>query len=400
MNILFLTLSTFRSIDDRGIYPDLLRLIIRKGHSVFIVNPVERRFKQFTELKKEQNCQILRVRTLNIQKTNLIEKGIGTLLIEHQFKAAIKKFLVDIKFDLIIYSTPPITFNQVIAYFKRRDGAKTYLLLKDIFPQNAVDLGIFRRGGLLHKYFRKKESALYAISDRIGCMSPANLDYLCKQNPDLDYSRLHVNPNSIELNDFKMNGSIERKNIRAKYNIPENVTMFIYGGNLGKPQGINFLLEILTCYLNSHELFFIIAGSGTEFDFVSIWFNSNKPSNALLIPFLPKSQFDELLSVADVGLIFLDPRFTIPNFPSRLLSYMEFSLPVLAATDLRTDIGRIAMENEFGFWCESGDITSFCNYIDCYSKNRELRLRMGMNGYKYLKANWTVDISYSIIFEK
>ena len=91
----------------------------------------------------------------------MIEKGIGTLLIERQFKVAIKKYICGVDFDLIIYSTPPITFPVVIQYLKAEyPRARTYLLLKDIFPQNALDLGMLSTSGIkgiLYRYFRKKE---------------------------------------------------------------------------------------------------------------------------------------------------------------------------------------------------------------------------------------------------
>ena len=60
-----------------------------------------------------------------------------------------------------------------------------------------------------------------------------------------------------------------------------------------------------------------------------------------------REEYDNLVQICDVGLIFLNARFTIPNFPSRLLSYTEIGKPVLAATDENTDIGKI-IEEEMG----------------------------------------------------
>jgi hypothetical protein len=67
-----------------------------EGHSVYIVTPHERRFGQKTELVDCDGVKILGVKTLNIQKTNVVEKGIGTLLIESQFKSAIKQYLAGV----------------------------------------------------------------------------------------------------------------------------------------------------------------------------------------------------------------------------------------------------------------------------------------------------------------
>src|SRR6185312_13390710 len=145
----------------------------------------------------------------------------------------------------------------------------------------------------------------------------------------------------------------ERRNIRERYQVPENAIVFIYGGNIGKPQGINFLITVLGSQINKSDIFFILAGGGTDYKIVDNWFKNNKPENAFLINSLPKDKYDELLKAADVGLIFLDKRFTIPNFPSRLLSYLENKMPVLAATDKTTDLGKIIEEAECGFWSES-----------------------------------------------
>ena len=136
---------------------------------------------------------ILNVKTLNIQKTNIVEKGIGTLLIENQFKAAIKKHLSDVRFDLITYSTPTITFTNVVKYLKKKNlDAISYLQLKAIFPQNAVDIGMFGEKSLFNWFFRTKEKALYKVSDFIGCMSPANVEFVLKHNPEVKADRVSV----------------------------------------------------------------------------------------------------------------------------------------------------------------------------------------------------------------
>ena len=129
MNVLFLTLVSFDSFNNRNIYTDLLREFIKNGHQVYAISPVERRQNQESYLIKEENATILRLQIGNTQKTNIIEKGISTLLIKPQFKAGIKKYFSDVKFDLILYSTPPITLVSAIEYVKKRDGARTYLLL-------------------------------------------------------------------------------------------------------------------------------------------------------------------------------------------------------------------------------------------------------------------------------
>lgn len=395
MNILFLTVSRIDNLEKRGIYTDLLRHFIEKDHKIYVVSPLERRFGTNTHLIEIKDHSILKVKTLNIQKTNIIEKGIGTVLLEYQFEKAINKYYRDIKFDLILYSTPPITLTRIINRIKKRDSARTYLLLKDIFPQNAVDIGIMAKSGLLYKSFRRKERKLYHLSDFIGCMSPANVEFLLKHNPDIDPEIVEVCPNSVELE--SQLPEIDRSVLKNKYGLPTESTVFIYGGNLGKPQGLDFLLNVLETNRNKKDRYFLIVGSGTEYGKIAKWFEEFKPNNAQLISALPKQEYDELVRSCDIGLIFLDPRFTIPNYPSRLLSYLEYKMPVLMATDLNTDIGSIAQENGYGLWCENGDLDKFNSLLDTLANNSDLRSQMGENGYKFLEENYTVEKSYEII---
>ncbi|AEM72856.1 glycosyltransferase family 4 protein [Caldicellulosiruptor acetigenus] len=398
MNILFITTAFPEDINGHSnIYVDLMNEFKRNGHSVYVITARERRYKKPTEYINVDGLNILKVRTGNVHKTNFIEKGIATILIEYQYIRAINKYFNEVKFDLIIYATPPINFVKVIKFLKIRDKAKTYLLLKDIFPQNAVDLGIIKKNGILYKYYRKKEIELYKISDYIGCMSPKNVEYVIQHNSYLDPKRVEVCPNSIKISKYEIVDESLKAEIRKKYQLPVNSKIFVYGGNLGKPQGIDFLLDIIMANSKREDVFFLIVGSGTEYKRVEKFINENKIENAKIYPYMKQKEYNNLLKGCDAGLVFLDKRFTIPNFPSRILSYMEVGLPIIAATDKNTDLKDIIREGNFGFWCESGDLESFNKIIDLIIKDDELRKTMGFNARRYLEENYSVEDTYKII---
>jgi hypothetical protein len=391
MNILYFTLDDFDSlVNYHSINTDLLEEFKRRGHNIYVVSPSERR-KGVQACKIEENgAFILKPVIGNIQKTNIIEKGISTITIGSILIKAIKKELKDVRFDLVLYCTPPITFLSAIRFVKKRDGAKTYLLLKDIFPQNAVDIGILRTfgiRGLLYRYFRNKEKKLYRLSDRIGCMSEANADYLIRHNPAVDPSIVTVSPNSVEVIDNSIDEET-RTELREKYDLPKDRTIFVYGGNLGKPQGIPFVIECLKKCKDVKNVFFLIVGDGTEYGLLERFINESGQENVKLIRKLPREEYDRLVAACDVGLIFLDYRFTIPNFPSRILSYMQAKLPVLAATDLSTDIGKVITDGGFGRWCGSNGVTGFVRNVN-EMRDEDLK-KMGENGFDFLKNNYCV----------
>lgn len=395
--IIFLSLVQINTLDERGIYQDLLRQFVENGHEVTVVCPVERRAGLPTRLLKEGGTTILQVRTLNIQKSPLWEKGLATISLNMLLQRAIKKHLASSSFDLILYATPPITITGLIRWLKNRNGAKTYLLLKDIFPQNAVDMGMLGNNSFLHNHFKRQEHMLYSLSDRIGCMSPANVSYLCAKHPELQ-AKVEVNPNAIDLSRVKI-GSMNRAEVLNKWGIPNNSVVFLYGGNLGKPQGTTFLLALLESNAIHPDAYFLVVGDGTDYPVLKTWFDKMRPKNAKLIQRLPKPDFDELAACCDVGLILLRKEFTIPNFPSRLLTYLENQMPVLAMTDTVSDVGPIAKSAGFGDWCLFGDNQAALKLIAFFCVQPERRKAMGEAGFDYMREHYDVNIGYQKITE-
>ena len=335
---------------------------------------------------------MLRVKTGNLTKSNLFEKGLSTIFIEYQFINAIKKYLSDIRFDLVVYSTPPITLEGPIRFVKNRDRCLTYLLLKDIFPQNAVDLGYLSSSGLVYRYFKNKERNLYRLSDKIGCMSSANVRYLLSHNAEMGPEQVEVCPNSIKPRLLPFSAE-ERKKLFDGLGIPNEAIVFLYGGNLGKPQGLGFFIDSLECFRSREDLFFLIIGSGTEYDRIADALAAKKYDNVKLYSSLPKSEYDKVVVHANVGLIFLDHRFTIPNFPSRLTAYLEAGLPVLAATDTVSDIKECLADAGCGLWVESGDQAAFFAAVNQLAESAEYRKALGKSGRQFLEANFDVKQS-------
>lgn len=375
-----------------------MRCFRDNGHQIYIVSPTERRDHSKTSLIEDNGVRILSVQTLNVQKTNVIEKGIGQVSIEILYKRAIKKYYSGINFELILYSTPPITIPKVVEYVKKKNPkAKTYLLLKDIFPQNAVDMGMLSKSGIksiLYNFFRAKEKKLYSLTDFIGCMSPANVRYVLEHNPEIPAYRVEVAPNSLSI--LKSERIVD-KSVLNKYNLPSDKPIFIYGGNLGIPQGIPFLIQCLDANADRDDCHFVIVGMGTYYQKLTDWYQTRQPKSITVLKGLPKDDYDYLVQACHVGLIFLDYRFSIPNFPSRLLSYLENRLPIISCTDPNCDLGLIAEDNGFGYYVPSNDVTIFTRTVDKMLASD--MVAMGEKGYQFLKNNYLVENTYNQIMK-
>lgn len=380
-----MSITEISSIEDNGIYTDLLREFIKHGWNISVFYGTGNMCKSIEEIN--EFSQLIPVKILSYQKSNIIKKGLALLNFDSAYLKAIKNSAIE-GIDLIVYPTPPITLTRSISWVRRRYNAKSYLLLKDIFPQNALDLGLLNKTNPLYSYFKFLEKRLYRISDTIGCMSPANLEYV-KLNFPKFADKLEVNPNSIDLSRVKKKNN-DRVQILSKYGVSHKSKVIVYGGNLGLPQGIPFLLELIRYSLKRrNDIVFLIAGTGTH----SAIIEEVELPNLFYLGNLKQNAFNDVVSVSDVGLISLDSRFTIPNFPSRLLSYLSNSKPVLCLVDNATDIGNIAEEAGFGSSALQGDVENCYDTMIRLIDSSELQ-SIGINGFNYMQTNYNVESSY------
>jgi len=395
MRVLLITM-VWPKYGEHNLYSDLMQEFMEHGHQVTVAAANEKRNKQETYLSCEDKIKVLRVKTGNIQKTNKYNKVIFSFIAGPQIIYAIHKHLKKEKFDLILFSTPPITLSPSVILLKRKYHAKLYLLLKDIWPQDTVDVGGMKNGGLVWSAFRYLEKLTYKNSDYIGCMSPACVNYIRKNNRYLKDKIIEVCPNSQKSRDVV---SIDRDSIREKYDLPKDKIIFVYGGNLGKSQGVEFLIDMIQEYEKDNRMFYLIVGSGTEYDFLYNQISKMNTMTAKILPAIPKNEFEDLIRACDVGLILLHKNSTVPNFPSRLLTYLAAKIPIIAVVDKATDMGDIIEAANCGIKAYNGDISSFKWALERLISSEEIRNIMGENGNKLFLEKYTTNKSYEIIMQ-
>ncbi|NTW70834.1 MAG: glycosyltransferase family 4 protein [Eubacteriaceae bacterium] len=393
MKILYIATSFPEPSKGATIYTDLAEALHKAGHEITVAVSEQPRNKKHTEMKNERGFEVLRIVTGNYYDVGYIEKGLTTLKIPILMRTGIRKYLGNRKFDLVLFESPPVTNSGIVTWSKKQFNCMSYLMLKDIFPQNAADLGILKPRGVLFHFFKAQEKKLYKAADCIGCMSQANRQYLINENIWLDPNKIELFPNTKKLSDIVE--SVDRS-IRREFGIPDNSCVFLFGGNMGRPQYMELLCRAVKALKSEPGCFFLFIGRGTDRFKLENTIRENHIPNAMVLENLPRADYEQITRESDVGLIVLDPRFSIPNFPSRILSYMEYGKPVLAATDRVSDIKDLIEAAKCGEWVWSGDEEAFINRIRSLAAEPGRSVK-GMNGRKYIKEHFTVERSVSIL---
>jgi len=370
-----------------NMYTTLVEEFVANGHEVSVAAP-----GPITALQSEAGIEILRVSSLPIKNVPNWIKGLSNLLLPWQFYRALQRYYPNKQYDLIISATPPVTFSGLIKRIQKNSQAKFYLILRDIFPQNAVDLGFMRKGGVVWNYFRAKEKALYKQADFIGCMSPANKLYLERHEPELSANKIHLLPNyqkPFTLSSHTLPESLQSM-IEGKF-------VVVFGGNMGKPQQLENVLQLAKYASQYKDVLFLILGEGVQATKVKGDAEQLGLTNVHIAGTMPKHIYQQLLQKCHVGLISLNIRFTIPNIPSKALDYWNVGLPILASIDKATDFGQILDETATGLWAYADDAQSWQRQFDRLYQEANLRQMMAEAGRAYFKRELLPGKAYSTV---
>ena len=387
MRILFL--FQIFDFEKSTIYLDLVRECRDRGHAVSLIAGTSDPSKPLGVIDVE-GIRTVYMRLPDQFGAGGAKKALIQMSIPGRMKSILKDGFDKETFDIIAYPTPPITLAPVLKYCKKHyKSAIRYLMLKDIFPQNAVDLGMFSASGPIYAYYRHMEKQLYAWSDRIGCMSEANIEYLKKNNPEIDDKKLEYFPNTAAVKELPAPAS------------PSDRLRIVFGGNMGRPQDIEGLLRAVKACGERPELddvFFYFIGDGTESAKIESFIKKEKPANLTYKHQMPREEYEELVNNADAGLVSLSADFTIPNFPSRILPYMQKAKPMLLSVDDATDIDTCITEDaRCGYAVKAGDPDAFISGVRWLKAHKDELPELGMNGRRYFERYFHAGISADIL---
>lgn len=400
MNILFIFSRHSENRNDSTLTKDLADEFYKQGANVNVVTIIEKKYGKETENKLENGYEVLRIKTENyFNVKNKFEKGISILKIPYDIKKGILKYLGNKKFDLIITHTPFFSSEKIIKPLKEYFKCPAYLILWDIFPQNAVDIGLIQNK-LIYKFFKKSEKNMLLAYNKIFCMSSGNVKYMEENYSFLDRNNIKLLKNWAKIKPLI---SEDKENIRKKYGYTVKDFIAVFGGNMGKPQKLENILELAHRLQEYKNIKFLFIGNGTEKERLEEIAKSKLLTNTQFFNQIPRLEYEILVSACDLGLVSLDERFTVPNFPSKTTDYFKLGLPIFASLDQCSseDYGKfLTTEAKAGVYGQAGNINDLKKKFLLLYNDQNLRQKLGNNGRYYYENNLSVEKAYDTIMNE
>ena len=363
------------------------------GNEVTVITPTSNIFDK-SSILKPKNYDIFRFRSLKISDISFVRRALNELLLPFCFISAYYFSSIKKKnFDYIIWYSPSIFFSPIIWFLKKRFQSKTYLILRDIFPEWTIDLGILK-DGVVYRFLKSIAKIQYKVADKIGIQSKSNF-YVIQ-----DY----VQKNKVEvLNNWTSNSDAhhhESLNIDAFNNDNSNQKTIIYLGNMGIAQDMYSLLEIAEIFQKREfKGIFLFIGRGTEVQQLKNITKNKKIKNVKFFDEIDPKYVPSLLKDCSAGLISLDPRHKTHNIPGKFISYIESSLPVIARINSNSDLEEIITKNQIGLVYSDNNLNEFAMKISNMLDNDNLLRKQSERARNLFLKEFTTESAYTQIMK-
>ena len=320
---------------------DMARALLSQGHEPLVIVP-SNDLKNSYKTEIIDGIKVFRLKTFGATDIGYIWRGISEIVMSFTILSSIRKSGFPMKdLDGVVWYSPSIFFGPIVNLLKHKSNCPTYLILRDIFPEWALDLGILRKTPIyyLFKLFAKYQ---YSLANIIGVQTPSNLKYL--ENWSMGSNRqLEV------LNNWLSTPHSKKTNISLTSTHLSGRKLFVYIGNMGIAQGMDVLIKLAESLQDRRDIGFLFVGRGSELERLKKYSSDKKLNNILFYEEVSSEEIPDLLSMCHVGLVALDSRHKSHNIPGKFLSYMHAGLPVLAKVNAGTDLINLIQDENVGY---------------------------------------------------
>ncbi|TGV80942.1 glycosyltransferase WbuB, partial [Mesorhizobium sp. M00.F.Ca.ET.158.01.1.1] len=155
---------------------DLSREFARQGHQLTVMLPAAELDRPWA-IEDFDGVTVLRLRAPPTKEIGYVRRTWNEFVMPFAMLRNLRKSpLAGQRWDGIVWYAPSIFHGPMVSALKRESGCKGYLIIRDIFPEWAVDMGLMGRG-LPYRFFDAIARYQYSIADVIGVQTPGNLAY-------------------------------------------------------------------------------------------------------------------------------------------------------------------------------------------------------------------------------
>lgn len=342
--------------------------------------------KTFSAIEDEDGITVIRVKTLPHHNVNYIVRGLSQLIMPLQFLMKLRKH--KIKPEAVVVYSPPLPLALVGSWLKRK-GIRNLLNVQDLFPQNAIDLGILTSQSQI-KFFKALERYAYRTADVVTVHSEGNLKMLKEQHPEIQ-KKLKILHNWVDIDHHGSNEIYIATDFRKKWNLSHRY-IAVFAGVMGPSQYLELILDIAENVQNKLDLLFLFVGDGKEKEKLQSIAQHKKLQNVQFEGFISRDVYPDLLNICDIGLVCLSPKNKTPVVPGKILGHMAAGIPTAAFLHKSSDGHALIAESKCGISADSANIDECIQALLALMNKTEQFDAMGNSGKNYATEHFSKEV--------
>lgn len=322
---------------------DLSQEFVRQGHEPTVLIP-SADLEQPWLLEEMNGVQVLRLKAPRTKDIGYVRRTINEFFLPFIMLRNLQKSpLADVHWDGVVWYSPTIFLGPIANALKKASGCRSYLIIRDIFPEWAVDMGLLGRG-LPYRFFKAIERYQYTVADVIGVQTLANAPYFNHWAKQIG-RRVEVLQNWLaDAPDVGSSISVADGALTGR-------TIFVYAGNMGVAQGMDVLIDLAEQLHSRRDIGFLFVGRGSDVQRLHAEVKVRGLDNVVFNDEIEPSEIPGLYGQCHIGIVALDPRHKTHNIPGKFLSYMQSGLPVLASINPGNDLAELIQSEGVGRVC-------------------------------------------------
>ena len=319
---------------------DLSREFARQGHEITVLVAAPESDLSW-KIEQTEGVRIVRLKVPRTRDMSYFRRTVGEFLMPFiMLRNFNKSPLAHSRFDGIVWYSPTIFLGPIVKQLKRRSGCNAYLIIRDIFPQWAADMGLISRG-LAFKLLNSVANFQYSVADVIGVQTKGNLAFFTdwKQRSQ---GRIEV------LQNWLTHKPKTECSIDVQATALSGRRIFVYAGNMGVAQGMDKLIDLAHRLQHRQDLGFLLVGRGSEVNRLRSVVKQRGLDNVQFFDEIEPDEIPSLYAQCDVGMVCLDPKHRTHNIPGKFVSYMHAGLPTLAIINPDNDLVDLIRQKRVG----------------------------------------------------
>jgi glycosyltransferase involved in cell wall biosynthesis len=320
---------------------DLSREFVNQSHEITVILP-SAEIEHSWLLEEIENVRVLRLRAPKTKDVNYIRRTFAEFLMPFFMRRNLHKSpLSTEQWDGVVWYSPSIFHGPLVRAIKLASNCKSYLIIRDIFPQWAADMGLMNRQGLIFYFFNAVARYQYSVADIIGVQTLGNLNYFNDWVVGKN-RRLEV------LHNWLFDSPADECSILLTKTKLAGRKIFVYAGNMGVAQGVGTFLDLAELLQVRLDVGFLFVGRGSDSAKLAKDARLRGLNNVLFYDEIHPDEIPGLYAQCKVGLVALDSRHKSHNIPGKFLTYMQSGLPVLCIINAGNDLVEIIQKNNVG----------------------------------------------------